>query len=328
MKRQTPLSSCGRTTQKSCGIIFGCLVVLTAGLYGANTAYAETTPAAEENKRVLIIGKVSDNPKKHYAYLKAMADYVVAKMQGFGITESKVLLAKDNAQMVRYLQQDEVDWITETPASAIIFREQAGAEIILRKWKRDVPEYRTVFFARKESGIKQVSDLVGKTIAFEDPGSTTAFFLPAAVLLEAGLTLTKLSSPRETAPASAIGYMFSGEEINTSTWVHKGLVDAGAFSNLNWDKEDNMPVAFRQEIEIFHETRPYPRALELVNKNLPQNIKARLTEILLNAENDAAGREAMHQYQHTKRFDELSAESLEALRELYHRTQLVQTRLQ
>ncbi len=259
--------------------------------------------AATERERTLVIGKVSSNPKKHYRYLKPMADYVVAQMQDLGIDRVKILMARDNQQMVRYLKRGKVDWITETVFSAVEFEEKAGAEMVLLKWKKGVPEYHTVFFTRNGTGINSLQDLKGKTLTLQDLGSSSGFFIPVALLLEAGLDLVQLESPRETAPDNAVGYVFGKEEINMSTWVHKGVTDAGAYANLDWDREDHTPSAFKENMYIFHESESYPRAIELVRKGLRPEVKARLKAILLAAHDDPEATAALSAYQETTRFD-------------------------
>ncbi len=265
--------------------------------------------AAESDRdRTLIIGKVSSNPKKHYRYLKPMAQYAVEHMRDLGIDQVKVLMARNNRQMVRYLKRGRVDWVTETVFSAIEFEEKAGAEILLLKQKKGMPWYHTVFFARQDRGIKTLADLKGRVITFEDAGSTSSFFVPAAILLDAGLQLERLDTPRDVPTSGMVGYVFGKEEINMSTWVHKGLVDAGAFANLDWEKEDHLPSTFRDSMHIFHRSEPFPRALELVRKGLRPDVKERLKAALLAAHNDPAANSVLHSYQRTKRFEEIDAE--------------------
>lgn len=301
------------------------ILVLLVGLLLAGTptlGLAERGAAATDG-HTLVIGKISPNPKKHYRYLKPIADYVVARMGDLGYTKAKVLMAKDNRQMARYLRRGKVDWVTETPFSSMILKEKAGAELLVRKWKKGVPEYHTVFFVRRDSGITSLADLKGKTIAFEDPGSTSAFYIPAAILLKQDLELEELDNHRDHPSEDTVGYVFSGAEINMSTWVHKGIVDAGAYSNLDWHKEDHTPTAFRNDFTILLRGENFPRAVEVVRKDLPAAVKQRLKEILLQAHEDPAAAKPLRAYQKTKKFDELDANSLAALQETRSIMQLV-----
>lgn len=266
--------------------------------------------------QTLVLGQVSSNPKKHYRELKLMADYLASKMTDLGITAGDVVLARDNHLMAQYLAQGKVDLVTDTPFSAVFFADEVGARMILRKWKEGVSDYSCVFITRKDSDITSLAQLQGKKIAFEDPSSTTAYFVPVALLTQAGLGLTLLASPRATAPASQVGFAFANDELNITTWVHRRLVDAGAYSNRDWGEENNTPVSMKQDLRIFHESRTFPRAIELVRRDLDPKIIARLTEVLLHIHTDPAAAEALTAYHRTTRFDELTDEILTQLEEV------------
>lgn len=265
--------------------------------------------------QILVIGKVSDNPKKHYKTLKPIAEYVVAHMKDLDIKEARILMAKDNRQMIDYLRDGKVDWVTETPFSAVIFQEKAGAEMLLRKWKDGVPDYHTVFITRKDGGITSLADLRGKTIAFEDSGSTSAYFLPAAVLNDEGLDLIELDSTRKKPPAGKTGFVFSGGEINTSSWVYDGKVDAGAYSSIDWETDHHLPEALKKGLKVFHRTKRFPRSIELVRKDIKPEVRQRLREILLNAHNDPGAKSVLRAYNKTAKFDELDDTSMSSLKE-------------
>lgn len=284
--------------------------------------------ASNLDPTTLVIGKVSHNPRKHYRYLKPIADYAAAHMADLGIHRAKVLMARDNRQMLDYLRQGRVDWVTETVMSASEFATQAGAEILLTKWKKGVPDYHTVFFVRADSTIHELDDLVGRTLALEDQGSTTAFFVPAEILLEHGFRLVRLSSPHDKPPAGTIGYMLTREEISVSTLVHKGLADAGAFNNLDWEKEDHLPHIFQREMRIIHSSASMPRAVELVRGGLAPAIKGRLKALLLKAHLDPEAAPALQAYQQTSRFEQLSAAELQSILELYRTVVNVRERLE
>lgn len=284
-------------------IIGQLLTLLAAVIMMLPISLAWSADAARE--RTLVIGKVSSNPKKHYRYLKPMAEYAVEHMKDLGIDKVKVLMARDNRQMIRYLKQGKVDWVTETVFSAIEFEQEAGAEILLLKWKKGVASYHTVFFARKDSGIRSLQDLKDKTITLQDKGSSSGFFIPVALLMDTGLELVELASPREKPPKGTVGYVFGKEEINMATWVHKGIVDAGAYANLDWEKEDHTPTTFRRNMHIFYQSEAFPRALELVRSGLRPELKQRLKSILLASSDDPEAAFALKAYQQTRRFAEI-----------------------
>ncbi|WP_246345287.1 phosphate/phosphite/phosphonate ABC transporter substrate-binding protein [endosymbiont of Lamellibrachia barhami] len=273
------------------------------------SGHAAASGAADLRARTLVIGKVSDSPRKHFTRLKPMVEYVGKKMADLGITRTRVLMAKNNAQMIRYLREGKVDWVTETVFSSLVFRDQAGAEIILRKWKKGVPGYHTVFFTRKESDIHTLKDLQGRRIALEDPGSTTAFFVPMTILFGEGLQPEKLKTIRSTPSPDKVGYGFAGGEINIATWVYQGLADAGAYNDLDWNTPDHTPPSFKKDLRIFHRAEKMPRGFELVRSDLDPKIKIRLKKILLEIGKDPDAGDVLFSYQRTARFDEIDDET-------------------
>ena len=288
----------------------------------SNMALAESVALSQGGSK-LVIGKVSSNPKKHYRYLKPIVSYMAEQMQDLGVDNAEVLMAKDHEQLTRYMRLGKVDWVTETPLIALILQQRAGAELLLRKWKKGVPEYHTIFFAHKDAGISSLSDLKGKTIAFQDEGSTSAFMIPMAIMLEAGLEPIRLDSVRDTPPGDKVGYVLTDEEITMSSWVNKRLVQAGAYSNLDWFKDDHNPEKFRTEHVIFFKTAPFPRAFELVNRDLPEPIKQRLKQNLLNIHQSKDAEYLLRAYQKTKKFDEVTADTLQSLKDLQRKKQMV-----
>ena len=293
-----------RLSRQLMNIILFCLMVLLM-----------VTPchAASHQKDTLVIGKISHNPKKHYQYLKPMAKYVAERMTDLGIEKIKIRLAKSKEHLADLLQQGEVDWVTETPVAAAYLNEVAGAEILLRKWKKGVAQYHTVFFSLSGQGIDRLEDLKGRVIALEDPASTSAFYAPANALIQRGLKLVRLDSARDEPPANAVGFVFSREEINIATLVHKGVVDAGAFSSDDWVKDDHLPKKYREDFEIFHRTPDMVRALEIVRQDLDPKIRQRLSEILLDANANPAAAPVLRAYQRTAKFDQLTEDQKQSI---------------
>ena len=228
------------------------LIVLIAAL--ALPISNQPVRAAEslEDAHVLVLGRISDDPRAHYEQLKPLLDYVVPRMADVGIREGRILMARDVQQMNSYLRRGRVDWVTETAGTGMLLQQGSGATPLLLTERDGVSQYTTVFFARTE--------------------------------------------------------------LNIATWVHKRLVDVGVMSNLDWQNPQRVPIAFRNDLRIVHETPPYPRALEMVRGDLDPKIKARLREVLVEAANDPDARDAMLRFFKTTRFLPLDASDEAALR--------------
>lgn len=285
------------------------IACLLLGLVVASPLAAGPDPSSG----VLVIGRISDDPRVHYDQLKPLLDYVVPRMADVGIREGRILMSRDLQQMASYMRRGRVDWVTETAGTAMLLQQRTGAKPLLLTERDGVQKYRSIFFARRDRGLSQLSDLRGRKVAFQRPLSTSAYFVPAAALLERGMTLEILLSPDDEPSPSAVGYLFARSELNIATWVHKGLVDAGVMSSIDWEHPSRVPSAFRRDFVVIGQTDEYPRAVEVVRGSLDARVAARLREVLLHAADDPAGREALLSFFQTTRFLPIDPASQRAL---------------
>lgn len=287
--------------------LLGVVLALAAG------AGMAAPPPAYDDPGVLVLGRISDDPKSHYEQLKPLLDYVVPRMADMGIREGRILMARDAQQMASYLRRGRVDWVTETAGTGMLLRARAGATPLLLTERDGVRHYHSVFFARRDSGIETLADLKGQRLAFQLPSSTSAYFVPAGELLAEGLDLEILLSPQDRLQSDAVGYLFARSELNIATWVHKGLVDVGVMSNLDWSNPQRVPPAFRGDLAVFARSPDYPRAIELVRGDMDARVQARLAEVLMQAAQDPAAGDALLRFFKTTRFLPLDDESRRAL---------------
>jgi phosphonate transport system substrate-binding protein len=297
-------------------------------LWGAALALAALQPiaAAAVDRSVLVLGRISDDPKAHYDQLKPLLDYVVPRMRDVGISEGRILMAKDAQQMASYLRRGRVDWVTETSGTGMALQQRAGAQPLLLTERNGVSSYQSVFFVRRDSPVTRLEDLRGRTLAMQSVLSTSAYLVPAMTLLDHGVQPEILLSPLDTPATDSVGYVFARSELNISTYVHKRLVDAGAISNLDWDDERSVPPAFRTDLRVIHRSEPLPRALEMVRQDLDPAVRRRLQEVLLEASRDPQARAALRKFFGTTGFHAVDPANQRALARL--RAGLVRVRME
>ena len=282
----------------------------SVGLYGIHSSLvriacvcmllASTALRAEEG--VLVVGRISDDPQQHYEQIKPLLDYVVGKLADVGIKEGRVLMARDRAQMRAYLKHGRVDWVTETAGTALVLTEEADAKVLLVTQRNGVSNYRSVIFVRDSSPITQIEELRGRSIAFQSSASTSAYLLPALTIREENLELEILPTPFDRPGQDRVGYVFAGTESNIAAWVERGLVDAGAFSNIDWEIEVVGREPYQSRLRILTETQEVPRAVELISEKLDQRVAERLRQVLLEAKDDPSASEALRRFFGTTAF--------------------------
>ena len=279
-------------------LVFGLALLLAA--LGAT---AQALPQPVEHHQTLTIGKISDDPQTDLEGLRPLLDFVVARMADLGVAGGDIVIARDQREMVSYLRQGKIDWVTETIGTALLLRARTNVRIALQRWKFGERGYRASVFVREDSDIHDLGGLVGHTVGFEHPGSTTGFMVPAVEMYRRGLPIALMGSPREKPPAHMIGYFFSGDEINTSTWVHKRLVDAGAVADTDWRRAYQVPYTFQNDLRVIFRSEPLPRAVEMFRQDLPAAIEQRLIEILTTAHETEEGLAVLSRFQATTRFE-------------------------
>jgi phosphonate transport system substrate-binding protein len=272
--------------------------------------------ASSDRASTLVIGRISDNPRSDVQRLRPMLDYVVPKLRTVGIERGEILLARDPVQLRNYLRRGRVDWVTETAAMAAMLGADAGAKPMLRAMRDNEGAYRSVIFVRRDSGIENIEQLLGKRIALQMRSSTSSFYLPLLMLRDAGLPIVELASPDDTPGPGQIGFLMARSELNISTWVEKGLADAGSFSNRDWGNPTRMPESFRNHMRLIAQSKDVPRAVELMRADADPALRAALSAALIGASDDAAASAALHEYFGTTRFVPIESASAAALAKL------------
>jgi len=267
---------------------------------------------AESGQR-LVIARLSNEPHKHLHSLHAMANYLAAQLADEGIAGVDVAFAESPAQMRRMLEEKKVDLLSETAFMALEFMNDGTAKALAREWKKGVPEYHSVIIARKDSGLTALSDLVGRKFAFEDPGSTSGYLLPRIALEDAGLRLMRLPDPRNPVRDGTVGFSFAQGEINVIAWVNRGLADAGALSNLDWDEPDAAANPLKKDLQIIYRTEPVVRSLFLARSSLDGRLCERIAEILQSMHESPEGRAVLKEYFDVARYDSLEGDALKGL---------------
>ncbi|NTS78025.1 phosphate/phosphite/phosphonate ABC transporter substrate-binding protein [Catenovulum sp. SM1970] len=275
----------------------------------------------------LVIGVVGTNPSKSIKVTTPLANFLAEKLHKHGIKAAKVVVTKDLKRLSKLIDRDRIDMVSESAFSANELIKRGDVELIARRWKGGVGEYHSIFFTNKQSNVNHFDDLVGRVVAFEDRDSTSAFYLPAHILLSNNYDLYEISHPRELPPKGSIGYFFVSEvsktngEANMMTWVHRKIVAASAFSNLDWEKE--IPPPIRKDLKVFHNGEPIPRALVVARTNLAPELKSTLQQALFNAHKTEAGKAVLTRYKNTAKFDAVTEEMRKVVMAMGEKKKLV-----
>jgi len=265
-------------------------------------------PLAAED-RVLIFGRVHDDPVRSIRDRQEFVDYMAKKLAPLGVTGGKIMVVEKIRLLGQALKEGKVDLFHDSVVPSMVLSKWAGSIPILRQWKYGEADYAGIIVVKKNSGIDTLADLKGKVIAFEEPHSTSASVLPRMLLEEKKLKLVEIKSPGTVKP-DAVGYVYS-EDGSAMNRLITDRVDAAT----SLDREvQRLKPEIRETIKIIGRTISVPRQIISVRKDLDPKIVKALKEVLLNMEKDPEGQGVLKRQQNTTNIDEIPPGSLERLK--------------
>ncbi len=185
----------------------------------------------------------------------------------------KPFVATDYAGVVEALRNQTADMGFMGPLQYLLAHQEAGAVAIVGEVYNGQPTYVSRIFVRKDSGIRNLQDLRGKTVAFVDPLSSSGYLYPLETFRRAGLI-----AQREDAEQFFRKIYFAGGDEQALRAVLNKFVDAAgigqySFNLLRGDERDQV-VAIAESPKI-------PSHCVVVRKGLDASTVSALQEALL-----------------------------------------------
>ncbi len=148
---------------------------------------------------------------------------------------------------------------------------RSGGKIIPIAQREEDAQFRSVFIALTDSGIKSLADLKGKQFSFGSQSSTSGSLMPRSFLLQAGI------DPEKDFKRVA----YSGAHDATIASVVGGRVDAAALDITVWRKFVEEKKVDTAKVNVFFTTPPYYNYNWSVHADMPAALRERLTKALL-----------------------------------------------
>jgi phosphate/phosphite/phosphonate ABC transporter binding protein len=284
----------------ACSIALAAVTFLLRAELGSDAAGQTAVP--NETKR-FTLGLVSAANQKEIAeHFREFAHYVARKLYASTDAEGKVVIASNLSELAKLLTQNNVDFFMESPYPTYVVNHVHGAaNLLLRRWKGGKAEYRSLIAAHKDSNMSRLQDLRGKIIAFEDPESTSGYFLPKFFLQRNGFKLSQVPAENAKVPTTEVGYVFGKTRDNLVDLVLSKQVAAGTLSDDDYAALDDQR---KTHLNILAQTESLPRHLVSVRKNLAPELIERLGRVLQSMNEDDEGRKILRSID-TTQFDVL-----------------------
>ena len=277
-------------------------LALLSSLGGISKVAAQSQETVEV--KTLTLGMVSETHRKEIEeHFRDFVRYVTRKLSSSREIEAKVVTAATPFELAKLLEQREIDFYMESAYPTYVINSVHGAgKLLLRRWKSGMAEYYSVIFTSRNSGIKRLEDLKGKTIIFEDADSTSGYLMPKLFLQRRGFKLTEKGRFDPNSSATDVGYTFARSQDRLVEAVLTQQSAAGAFSNDDYAALDDKK---KNEVAELALTDRLPRHLVSVRSDLAPAMVASLEKILLSMDDDVEGRKILQKTDGTTKFDML-----------------------
>ena len=270
--------------------------------------FSGLTPVVQAE--TLTIGSISGNASKEIKRHKPLIEYLTRSLKSSGIDKVDIRVTDGINQMTQLMLSGSVDLYIDSPFPSLKLANAGVSDIVLRRWKKGGKQYHNVIFVHTDSLIDSIEDLQGEMIGFEEGFSTSSYYLPKASLQQKGLKLTSKINRHETVANNEIGYVFTGEDKNTVTWVRKQRIAAGAINNITFD---GLKARFRKQLRIIFRSVSVPRQVVSYSKKITPALAISLTQVLLDMDQTEYGRQQLKAFERTVKFDEFPGSVEKAL---------------
>ena len=230
-------------------IFLAFLLALGTGLHGGG---------GREPDAFRIVFIAYENPDQLLENVDPVVEYLEQALD----REVRAFVATDYAGVVEALRNKTADVGFMGPLQYIMAHTHAGALPLLGEIYNGKATYVSRIFVRKDSGISNLADLRGKSIAFVDPISSSGYMYPLNIFRDAGL----LEGP----PESFFGRVyFAGGDEQSIRAVYHGFVDAAGIGQYAYNL---LRPEERDEVVFMAESRTIPSHCLVARKGLAPKV--------------------------------------------------------
>jgi len=186
----------------------------------------------------------------------------------------RVTVASDYAAVIEALRNKSADLAFLHPAGYVLANREAKAMIIAKDVWHGKTSFTSLIYVRKDSGLKALEELRGKSMAFVDPSSTSGYVYPMVMLIQRGLVQNRDPKTffREV--------VFAGSHDAALQALLNGHVEAVASFDQAREQYLKDP-AQRERLIWIAETEPIPESGMAGREGLDPATVAKVREALL-----------------------------------------------
>lgn len=224
-----------------------------------------STSALTVGDKVLILGiHPLHNPKRLYEMFGPIADYLSKNIEGVQI---KIEASRNYAAFDKKLYSRKFHFALPNPFQTVNSLKH-GYKVFGKM--SDDENFRGIFLVRKDSNIKEVSDLKGQAVSFPAPTALAATMMPQYYLQQHGLNVM-----------TDIDIKYVGSQESSIMNVMLGNTKAGATWPPPWRALSKERPELRKELKIIWQTSSLPNNGLVVRDDVDKKILHQVKTLLL-----------------------------------------------
>ena len=230
----------------------------------------------------IIIGLLPEmNVFKQKQRFEPLAAYLSERM---GITVKLSILSR-YGNIIERIKEEKVDGAFLGSFTGALAISQLGVVPLARPVNMDgTSTYFGHIFTRKDSNIKTVADMKGKTLALVERATTAGYVFPLAWFKRQGI---------KNIDNYFSDHFFAGSHDATIDAVLNNEADVGAAKNTIYERMQGLHPRIDKELIILANSPRVPSNGLCVREGLPEKYKKQLKNLLLNLHQDEKGTEVL-----------------------------------
>ncbi|HEY9017095.1 phosphate/phosphite/phosphonate ABC transporter substrate-binding protein [Thiomicrospira sp.] len=251
-------------------------LLLLAGCEQSNTPninlpYSQTPPTTSITVYRFAVHPLH-NPQKLMETYQPLINHINQGLEGARI---ELEASRDYQIYEAKIEQREPAFILPNPWQTLVAMKK-GYQVVAMAGKAE--DFKGIFIVRKDSGIRQPQDLIGKTVAYPSPTALAAAIMPQYFLHQAGLNINHdIQNNYVGSQESAIMNVYLGSAAASATWPPPWRA---------FVKEHPQEAA---QLEVIWQTEPLLNNSVMVRDDVPLDLIEQVKQQLLSLHQSTQG---------------------------------------
>ncbi len=219
------------------------------------------------------------SPMETFNLYKDVMDYISGKLE----IPIEFKQRKTYREVNELLKENKLDFAFICTGAYLEARNGIPIEILAVPVVNGKPYYQAYVIVNEESKISDINELKGKSFAFTDPLSNTGYSYIVNILRDKKTTPEKYFS--KTIFTYAHDYSIQA--------VKRKIVDGATVDGLVFEYLKHFQPEKIAGVKVIHKSREFGIPPFVVQKNMDNNLKQKLRNIMLNMHNDPEGKKLL-----------------------------------